>query len=240
MLVKEKDMGKWTTEKLTEELKALLGEKLVSVVLYGSAAAGDHAGQKSDINVLVVTHSLKREDILALSKAVVPWVRQKNPPPLFLTQEHLKDFVDVFPLEILDMQSNHQLLYGQDPLSTLTISNDHLRVELEHELQAKLLQLKTRYILTEGKARELWHLMVTSLSTFLILFKNSLWLYDEKPPLKKIDALRKLRERFDFETEAFETIDRVKRGAPIKGLDAVKIFDEYLDAIESLVDRINQ
>ncbi len=233
-------MAKWTTEKITEELKKLLKDKLVSVVLYGSAAAGDHAGHKSDINLLVVTHPLKRVDLLVLSDVVAPWVKQKNPPPLFLTQEHLKDFVDVFPLEILDMQSNHKLLYGLDVLSALTISTDHLRVELEHELQAKFLQLKTRYMLTEGKTKEVWHLMVTSLSTFLVLFKNSLWLYNENPPLKKIDALRKLRERFDFEMEAFETIDRVKRGESYKGLDAVKIFDEYLDAIESLIDRINQ
>jgi hypothetical protein len=232
-------MGKWTVEKLTDELKAILGERLVSVVLYGSAAAGDHTGKKSDTNILVVTHPVKRAELLSLSKAVVPWVKKGNPAPLFLTQEHLKDFVDVFPIEILDMQSNHQVLYGEDPLSVLSVSNDHLRVELEHELQGKLLQLKTRYILTEGKSDKVWRLMIESISTFLVLFKNALWFYDEKPPLKKMDALRKLRERFDFETEAFERIDAVKRGAKPKGSDAVVIFEEYLDAIETVIDRIN-
>ena len=75
----------------------------------------------------------------------------------------------------------------------MTVSTDHLRVELEHELQGKLLQLKTRYILTEGKSDKLWKLMVESLSTFLVLFKNSLWIFNEKPPLKKMEALMKLR-----------------------------------------------
>jgi hypothetical protein len=233
-------MARWTNDKMTDELKTLLGSKLVSVVLYGSSAAGDHAGERSDVNLLVVTHPLKREDLHILSKAVVPWVRQRNPPPLLLTKEHLSEFVDVFPIEILDMQSNHQVLFGEDPLQALTVSTDHLRVELEHELQGKLLQLKTRYILTEGKSDKLWKLMVESISTFLVLFKNSLWIFNEKPPLKKMEALMKLRERFDFETEAFEKVDRVKRGGKTKGMDAIQVFEEYLDAIEALIERINQ
>ncbi len=65
-------MANWTAEKMTEELKALLGSQLVSVVLYGSAAGGDHAGKNSDINLLVVTHPLYPKELLGLSKAVDP------------------------------------------------------------------------------------------------------------------------------------------------------------------------
>ncbi len=39
-------MAQWSIEKLNESLKRILGEQLISVILYGSAAAGDHAGQK--------------------------------------------------------------------------------------------------------------------------------------------------------------------------------------------------
>ena len=225
---------------MTEELKALLGGKLLSVVLYGSAAAGDHAGDRSDVNLLAVTHPLGQADLLGLSKAVMPWVKQGNPAPLFLTQEHLSDFVDVFPIEIMDMQGNHQVLFGEDPLAALKVSKDHLRVELEHELQGKLLQLKSRYILTEGKADKVWQLMVQSLSTFLVLFKNSLWLFAEKPALKKLDALRQLKNHLEFDVASFEAIDLVKRGAKTKGQDADKMFGAYLEALESLTERLNR
>src|SRR5579863_2261991 len=107
-------MAKWTAEKMVEELKALLGNQLVSVVLYGSAAAGDHAGKNSDINLLVVTHTLHSKTLLFLSKVAVPWKSQGNPPPLFLELEHLKEFVEVFPVEILDIQHNHRVLFGSD------------------------------------------------------------------------------------------------------------------------------
>lgn len=230
---------KWTTEKMVEELKTLLGSQLVSVVLYGSAAAGDHAGKNSDINLLVVTHQLFPKELMALSKAMVPWTRQGNPPPLLLTQEHLKDFVDVFPIEILDIQHNHQVLHGPDPVKRLSVSHGDLRVELEHELQGKLLQLKTHFALTEARPALVEKLMVESLSTFLVLFKSALWLYREKPSRRKMEALRKLKKKITFDLEPFETVDRLKRGEKIKDLNVLVLFEKYLSSIETIVDNVN-
>src|SRR5579862_2264215 len=125
-------MAHWTAEKMTEELQALLGDQLLSVVLFGSASAGDHVGKNSDINLMVVSRPLNRDGLQKLSKAVIAWVKQGNPPPLFLTQDHLKSFTDVFPLEILDIQHNHRVLFGSDPVADLKVSQDHLKVELAH------------------------------------------------------------------------------------------------------------
>lgn len=233
-------MAKWTTEKMTQELQALLGNQLLSVVLFGSAAAGDHAGKNSDINLLVVTHPLSRIELQSLFRAVVPWAKQGNPPPLLLTREHLKNFVDVFPLEILDIQHNHQVLLGADPVADLKVSLDHLRVELAHELQGKLLQLKTRFTMSGGRPKVVEKLMVESLSTFLVLFKGALWLYGEKPPLKKMDALRKLKDRVTFEVDVFETLDYLKRGEKSKGLDVLGTFDKYLANVEAVIDQVGK
>lgn len=233
-------MGKWTTEKMVEELKNLLGNQLVSVVLYGSAAAGDHAGKNSDINLMVVTHQLFPKELLTLSKAMVPWTRQGNPAPLLLTREHLKDFVDVFPVEILDIQHNHQVLHGPDPMKGLSISKDHLRIELEHELQSRLLRLKTHFAMTEARPALIEKLMVDSVSTFLVLFKSILWLYKIKPPAKKMEALRMLKKKISFDADVFETVDRLKRGEKIRGLDFFVVFEKYLGSIETIIDNVSR
>jgi predicted nucleotidyltransferase len=41
-------------QELTAKLRAAFGERVVSVVLYGSAAAGDHHARYSDLNILCV------------------------------------------------------------------------------------------------------------------------------------------------------------------------------------------
>ncbi len=233
-------MAKWTTEKAVQELKTLLGEKLVAVVLYGSAAGGDHAGKNSDINLLVTTKELGFKGLQLLSKAVVPWVKQNNPAPMFLIDGHLADLTDVFPVEILDMQYNHQMLYGPDPFPGLEIKKEHVRVELEHELRGKLMQLKSRFTLTEARPGLVEKLMLDSVSTFLVLCKGVLWFHGEKPPLKKMDALRKLKEFISFDLEVFETIDKLKNGEKIRNLDVLGAFEKYLGAIEKIVDNVNQ
>ena len=45
-------------ETLTQKLQAAFGDRLVSVILYGSAAAGDWQERASDINILCVVTSI--------------------------------------------------------------------------------------------------------------------------------------------------------------------------------------
>ncbi len=229
---------KWTTEKMTEELKALLGDQLVSVVIYGSAVGGDHAGKNSDINLLVVTRALFPKELLALSKAVVPWTRQGNHPPLILTRKQLKVAEEVFPVEIQDIQHNHRVLFGPDPVKGLSVSRDRMRAQLEHELRGKLFRLKTGFMLTEARPSRVEKLMVESLSSFLVLFKSVLWLYKTTPPAPKLEALRKLKEHLSFDLDPFETIARLKKGEKIKDLNVLVLFEKYLGSIEVIVDNV--
>jgi hypothetical protein len=232
-------MAKWTVERMAEELKNTIHDNLVCVILYGSGASGDHAGRHSDYNLMVVTHRLKLLGLQNISKLVVPWVKQGNPAPLFVTMEDLEGFVGVFPVEISDIKENHRVLFGSDPFANLPVSHENLRQELEHELQGKVLQLKTRFMMTEGKPKKVQQLMVQSLSTFLVLFKSALWLFNEKPPLKKMEALKKLQERRPFDIEVFQIVDRLKRGERMKDLNVLETFEKYLETIEEIVKKIN-
>ncbi|HEY5037681.1 MAG TPA: hypothetical protein VIJ93_01260, partial [bacterium] len=82
-------------------------------------------------------------------------------------------------------------------------------------------------------------LMIQSLSTFQVLFKNVLWLFNEKPPLKKMEALKKLQEHIPFDLEIFQILERLKRGEKIKSLNILQTFERYLEALESLIEKVN-
>lgn len=233
-------MGENSLEKMVNDLKNCCGENLLSVVLYGSAAAGDHTGKNSDYNLLVVAKSLDMNYLREISKVSVRWVRQGNPPPLLFTMDRLKTSTDVFPVEFEDIRENHRLLYGTDPMENLSISRQNLRLELEHELKGKLIQLRERFLLTEGKPKLVSELMIHSLSTFLILFKSALRLYDEKPPLKKMEALTELQKHIPCDVEVFQIVERLKRGEKLKELDSLELFKRYLQTVENVVDGIDR
>ena len=227
-------------KKLTQELKKACGENLKSVILYGSAAAGDHAGKRSDYNVLVVAGELSKDALQAFSKTAKAWARAGNPAPLLFTMERLKKSTDVFPVELLDIKECHQILFGEDVVSDLEISTANLRLQIEHELRGNLIQLRQQYLLASGNAKEVCGLMVRSLSSFLVLFRASLRLFATDIPQKKFQALEKLNETIPVPCEVFRKVQQLKDGSlKAKNVDADAIFEEYIKTIESVTDAVD-
>ena len=227
-------------EKLTQELEKACGANLKSVVLYGSAAAGDHTGKRSDYNVLVVAEELSRTALASFSKTAKAWARAGNPPPLLFTMERLNKSTDVFPVELLDIKECHKILTGEDVVSHLEISTDNLRLQIEHELRGNLIQLRQQYLLSAGNAKEVCNLMVRSLSSFLVLFRASLRLFSNDVPQKKFQALEKLNEMVPVPLEVFQTVEKLKEGSlKPKAVDAEALFEEYTKTIECVTDAVD-
>ena len=229
-----------TPEKLVERLKGDLGERLRSVILYGSAAAGDYAGKRSDYNVLVVATHMGLAELDAMAGTARAWAKAGNPAPLLFTLERLRTSADVFPIELLDIKDTHGILYGEDVLDGIAVSRENLRLELEHELKGKLIQLRERYLLSGGKSRAVAELMVQSLSTFLVLFRAALRLYGASVPPRKLEALTILKEHVDFDAEVFTIVSELKEGSKKpKEINAAALFARYLQTIEAVVDAVD-
>ena len=229
-----------TPEKLVEELKEAYSAGLKSVVLYGSAAAGDHVEKRSDYNVLVVTDSLGSSALNAISRTAAKWSQAGNPAPLLFTEERLAQATDVFPIELLDIRECHKILYGDDLVQGLDIDTKNLRLQIEHELRGKLIRLRQSYLLTGGKAKAVADLMVQSLSTFLVLFRASLRLFEDAVPQQKFQALEKLAGHLEFDAAVFRTVQELKDGSKKpKEIDIETVFNNYLQTIECVIDAVD-
>lgn len=227
-------------EKLTQELEKACGAGLKSVILYGSAAAGDHSGKKSDYNVLVVVDQLDIDTLNALAKPASAWAQAGNPAPLLFTEERLAKATDVFPIELLDITECHQVLFGSDAVQGLEISTENLRLQIEHELRGALIRLRQSYLLTQGKAKAVVELMTGSLSTFLVLFRAALRLFEETVPQKKFQALEKLAEHLTFDATVFQTVQSLKEGSKkAKDIDVPALFNNYLKTVECVIDAVD-
>ncbi len=227
-------------DNLVKKLQAALGTGIRSVILYGSAAAGDHVGKRSDYNILVVADRLGTRELTALSKAALEWRKAGNPLPLFFTMDRLRRSADVFPIELMDISESHRILYGEDVLEHIEIRPENLRLILEHQPKSSLIQLREGLLLTEGKPKKITNLMIDSLSTILVLFRASLRLYENEVPAKKLDALKNLTQYIRFDDSVFVTIEGLKVGrADARNLDAISLFDRYLANVEIVVDAVD-
>jgi predicted nucleotidyltransferase len=229
-----------TPEQLVERLKEANPTGLKSVILYGSAAAGDHVGKRSDYNVLVVMERLDLPELKRFLKPSQAWVKEGNAAPLLFTPEGLRQSADVFPIELLDIRDSHRVLYGEDLTSGIEIDLENLRLQLEHELKGKLIQLRERYLETGGKSKQVADLMINSLSSFLVLFRAALRLFREQVPATKLQAATLLSSHISFDAEVFASVEALKAGKrKLRELDVEELFERYLQTIEAIVEAVD-
>lgn len=228
-------------EDFVDDLKTTLAGKLKSVVLYGSAATGDFLEGVSGYNLLVVAEPLGTSELQAVHPAAVKWEKAGNPLPQFFTSAELAGSADTFPIEILDMQRSRKVLFGADLLAGLTVDPAHLRMQLEHDLKSKLLFFRQRYVAASNAPERLASLLASSVSTFLVLFRAALELYDEKVPACKRDALQKLAAYIAFDPRPFESLLEFKSSRKLPaGIDLQTLAANYLTAIEQIVQAVDQ
>lgn len=234
-------MKKISPENFTETLKEVCGDNLCSVVLYGSAAAGDYKDKGSDYNLLVMLNDLHPATLRSLAKPVAAWEKAGNPPPLLFTGKRLSEAADVFPIELLDMRDARKVLFGEDVIQGLEIGTDNLRLQVERELRSALIQLRRGGLSALDKPRMLADLLTGALSGVLTLFRATLRLYGEQVPSEKFQALEKLNAHVAVNVDCFQTLEKLKTGGlKPKEIDTVQLFDDLLKSLETAVDAVNE
>src|SRR5258705_9136947 len=151
---------------LVADLKSTHGDNLASVVLYGSAAAGDHVELHSDYNLLIALDRIRPDDLRLAQAPLREWQRLGHPLPVYFTVEELQDAADVFPIEFHQMANARIVLYGKDPFEFVKLSDENLRHQTEYELRSKLIQLRRLYIPASVSVEKLCELMSDSLASF--------------------------------------------------------------------------
>ncbi|MDP3723549.1 MAG: nucleotidyltransferase domain-containing protein [Candidatus Omnitrophota bacterium] len=228
-----------TPEQLTASLRQRCGSQLVSVMLFGSAAAGDHLPGQSDYNVLVVLDRLGPQELEALTDLTRSWVRAGNRPPLLFTREELVRSGEVYSIEIADMKDSRQVLFGEDVIAPLSVNPGDLRRQLEYELRSRLAKLRTGYMQLRRDRRKTLQLMTRSLSTFLVLFRAALRVYQPHVPQKKFEALEALARHVSMRTDVFHQVAQLKTSRGAGRVDHVALMRDYVQAIESIVQAVD-
>jgi hypothetical protein len=228
-------------EQLSEKLQKAYGDRLVSVVLYGSAAAGDHHPKFSDYNVLCVLSRITPRE-LADGEPILGWWREQgSPSPLLLTEEEVATSTDCFSIEFNDIKRQHQLLFGKDVMSQLVVDDRFYRAQVEHDLRAKLLRLRQKASGMLSDADLLRRLLLDSVSTFCVLFRHALLLDGAEGPGAKRDVIARASEHFHFDSLPFDKLlDIREQKLKAREVEPVALLDSYLKAISVVIAAVDR
>lgn len=226
-----------------DDLRATHGKNLASVILYGSAAAGDFVRKQSDYNVLIALHEITPKDLRAAQAPMREWSKLGHPIPVYFTVAELETAADVFPIEFHQMERARKVLYGADVLANLKISDEYLRHQTEYELRSKLIQLRRRYIPASASAEGLTNLMTESLSSFVALFRAVLLIGGFEPPITKRAVVEATVRQLKMDGEPFEKILAIRENNSSNRLDekeANRLFTDYLREIEQIIEAVDK
>lgn len=142
-----------------------------TAVLYGSAARGDWVPGRSDVNLLLLVDDVAPVALRRLTPAVTEWHTKGFAPPLIMGREEWSRSIDVFPIEITDMQLSHRILCGADPVAGMRVEPADLREAVEKELRGKLVRLRQAYVRFGDAGAILGGFALASISTYFALLR---------------------------------------------------------------------
>lgn len=241
MRVKPPERPEEITGQLVDDLAAALGGELVSVCLFGSAAGPRYRPGESDLNLLVVAGEAAANRPGALAPFVRKWAPARVATPLLLTPDYLAGSRDTFPVELLAMAHSRRVLHGPDPLADLVIDPALLRLQLERELRAKLVTLRTRLITAAGDEAALRRLTDEALPAFGALFQALAHLETDQYPPDPARAILRLAA-LELKLEAFAELMDLRGQAPksLKGGLLMALWEQALAELAALCKHVDE
>lgn len=223
-----------TLGNLIENLKDTFGEKLVSVILYGSCAASACENDFSDINLIVVIDNLLAVDLKNAAQALKDFKKTKNPLPLFMDKDEWFNSCDVYPIEYLDIKERYSILYGEDIVSPLEVEKANLRLQCEHEVKNLLIKLRQNYLAQSTNLKAIEELLKKSSKSFFALFRATLRLTQDNVPFEHAQVLDTLAEKVKIDKDVFMKLLDLRTNS--KAISK----NEHEITIQKLIDSTNE
>lgn len=227
-------------EELVDRLRQAHTNRLVAVILYGSAAGRDHHEQYSDLNVLCVLAEVTPSGLAASEPTFKWWMGLGNPSPLLLSEEEVRTSTDCFPIEFHDMQEQRRVLFGKDVIATLEIDKAFYRAQIEHELRAKLLRLRQKAASVLADRAALLRLMIDSASNFLVLSRHALLVSGLPPGSSKREVAHALAGIGVDAAPFHELLDVREQKKKPAAVEPETLFASYLKQIEAVIAHVDR
>jgi hypothetical protein len=149
--------------------------------------------------------------------------------------------VDVFTIELIDMQQHHRVLFGEDVIQGLSIPLNLHRVQVEYELREKLELLRQHLSLASGNHSRMWELLLRSVSSFTTLFRHVMLVLGQSAPVGKREAVQALAQQIGFDASGvLQVLDVREKKTDRKKFDVADVFARYLAALEQVTAAVDK
>lgn len=221
-------------------LKKILGDNLVSVLIFGSQAFVEPENLKSNINLMIVVEHLSSDELKQVSKPVLKWVKAKNPVPVIMGKAEWYSSFDVYALEYSDIKEKYSLLFGEDLTKDINVDKHYLRLQCESELKNLFLKYRNHYLLNINSDREMEKLANNVIKTLLVIFRGVIRLHSELVPEASEYVILQAAKFMEFDTELLIKMANVREGkTDYKHKEIRVISDRMVTILQDILRQVD-
>jgi predicted nucleotidyltransferase len=133
-------------------VKKVLRDKLVGIVVYGSAARGEYRDKTSDIDVALVLRGATAEDMRALRNPLRVGRAAARIEPMILDADEIARTAMVSPLFYDAIVRHRVVIQGKDPFAKLEIPTENVDLRIEQELRDARIRLRRLAVDASGES----------------------------------------------------------------------------------------
>jgi hypothetical protein len=144
-------------------------------------------------------------------------------------------------MEYADILSRNRVLHGAPPFDGITVRQEDLRLQLEHESMGMLLKLRQAVFASAADAKELLRLMTASASSAMVIFRAVCRLHGEEPALDNAALVDQVSRIAKLEAVPLKSVVLVSRGErAVPAAEALVTIARYVESMERLVAHIDR
>ncbi len=159
------------------------GDHVKSLTLYGAVASPTFDPSVHTVSNVLIVDSVALEPLRRLAAEGAKFGRNYISAPLVLTPDFLKASRDTFPLELIEIQERHIVLFGEAPFAALEFDPAHVRLQCERELRVLSLAMRQAVVVDGSNETTLRKAVFPALHGTLRVMRGLLWLKGKREPL---------------------------------------------------------
>ncbi|MGB0371868.1 MAG: hypothetical protein ACPGN3_11070 [Opitutales bacterium] len=246
MLVTHPDPHKFSVNFARERSELLateLGERLVSVILFGPAASSEELIYPDEMSLLMVFDKTDKQLMDSLRDWLSLWMKEGCPMPLIFEESRLLRSGNSFALEILDIKETNKVLYGTNLLPQIEVKRTHLVQQIEHDLKSEIHNVRSAYLRKVARPELLLEAIADSLAKVRLLMRAVLRLFRPNCPRSHEEVLRALMIYIRFDSDIFGVAHAICSDSSKEPVDSEKVAQvclRYLNMLGEVSDAVDK
>lgn len=227
-------------DKFINELKKILGENLVTILIFGSQASVEPENLKSNVNLMIILEHLSAEDLKNISKPVRKWVNAKNPIPVIMGKAEWYSSFDVYALEYSDIKEKYRILYGENLVMNIRVDKHYLRLQCEAELKSLYLKYRNHYLLNINSAGEMKKIADNVIKTLLVIFRGVIRLKGELVPESSEYIILQASNYMDIDTNFLIHMANVREKKDVySNNEIMEVSDKLVIVLQDILRQLD-